>query len=143
MKQDKISWLDELKYKYFNIFPYPDTPFVKTEDGSVYWIDFKGNKPSHICIGKNARPCGLIKLFWKNDTLEIWDIILPLKYRGNGLGTQLLIWLISFARQENMQYLWGMVVTDPEQYFDRTMAWYLRHGFERVSPTGNHIRMKL
>jgi len=140
---DEISWLEKLKYKFFNIFPYPDTPFVKIEDGSVYWIDFFDKRPRQISVGKNGRHCGLIKLLWNNNTLEIWDIILFEKHRSKGLGTGLLIWLISYARQENMQEIWGLVVPENEQDFDRTMAWYLHHGFQRESPSKNSISMKL
>jgi len=138
-----ISWLDELMFKLFNIFPYPDTPFVKTEDGSFYWIDFNDEKPPQISISKNGHHCGLINLLWNKDTLEIWDINLFPKHRGKGLGTGLLNWLIAYARKENMNELWGLVVPEDEQDFDRTMAWYLRHGFQRESPSKNSIRMKL
>ena len=140
---DGISWISQVKYRLFNKFPYPDMPFVKIEDGSIFWIDFVDQKPSHISIGKNARHCGLIKLLWKNETLEIWDINLFPKYRGKGLGTQLLNWLIFYARKEKMQEIWGLVVPEDEQDFDRLMAWYLCHGFQRESPSGKRIRMML
>jgi len=46
-------------------------------------------------------------LLWKNKTLKIWDIKLFPKYRGKGLGTQLLNWLVDYAQKENMQEIWG------------------------------------
>ena len=139
---DDISWLDELKYKFFNIFPYPDTPFIKTEDGSVFWIDFVDKRPPQISIGKSGHHCGIINLIWNYESLEVWDINLFPKYRGKGVGTLLLNWLIGYARQENMRYLWGAVSPEDEQDFDRLMAWYLRNGFERES-SKDSILLKL
>ena len=139
---DDISWLDQLSYKLFNKYPYPDTPFVTSNDGSVYWIDFIDKRPSQISIGKNAHHCGLINLIWKKETLEIWDINLFPKYRGRGLGTQLLNWLIAYARQENMMSLWGLVSPEEDHNFDRLLAWYLRNGFTRESPSGKSIRLQ-
>lgn len=71
---DNISWLSQTKYRLFNIHPNPDAQFIKSNDGTKFWIDHEEQKPSVIGIGKNGRLCGLIKLLWKNETLEICDM---------------------------------------------------------------------
>jgi len=140
---DDISWLSQIKYRLFNKRPYPDAQFIETYEGTKFWIDFDEQKPLLIGVGKNARLCGFIRLLWKNETLEICEINLFPKYRGKGLGTQLLNWLITYARQENIKELWGLVAPEDEQDFDRLMAWYLRHGFQRETQSGNSIRLRL
>lgn len=141
---DDISWLEDLKYRFLNIHPNSEAIKLITREGKCYWFSLVGKRPREIFLGKNARHCGTLRILWhKNRVLELCDIYLPEKHRGNGLGTQLIQWLINYARNEKMIGIWGMVVSEKDQDFDRLMAWYLRNGFQKDTPSSKSVRLIL
>lgn len=137
------SWIDHLRYRWCNIHPFSHALSITNKDGSVFWICLEESRPAEIIIGKNARCCGIIRIHWEQDILEICDLRIVEKHRGNGLGTEILLWIISYAQQENIQQIWAIV--SPENFcdFDRLMDWYLRYGFHRESPDGKFLIMDL
>ena len=137
------SWIDQLKYRWCNIPPYSDATSITTNNGDVFWISLDESRPAEIIIGKNARFCGVIRFFWDQDVLEICDLRILGKYRSKGLGSQVLHWIIEYARQENIHQI--LAIVSPENYydFDRLMNWYLRFGFHKESPDGKSIIMNI
>jgi len=140
---NNIPWIKHLKYRWFNIHPCSNAISITTNEESIYWIYLEESRPAEIIIGKNARCCGIIRIHWEQDILEICDLRIVEKHRGNGLGSEILLWIFAYARQENIKQIWAIV--SPEKFcdFDRLMNWYLRFGFHRESPDGKFIIMDL
>ncbi len=140
---NNIPWIKHLKYRWFNIHPCSNAISITTNEESIYWIYLEESRPAEIIIGKNARCCGIIRVHWDRDVLEICDLRIMEQHRGKGLGTKILLWIITYARKENIKQIWAIV--SPEKFcdFDRLMNWYLRFGFHRESPDGKFIIMDL
>ena len=141
--RNNISWINHIKYRWCNIHPSSLAISIKTKEGSVFWICLEESRPAEIIIGKNAKCCGIIRIHWEQDILEICDLRIVEKHRGNGLGSEILLWIFAYARQENIKQIWAIV--SPENFcdFDRLMNWYLRYGFHRELPDGKFIIMDL
>lgn len=137
------SWINHLKYRWCNIHPCSNAMSIISNEGSIYWIYLEESRPAEIIIGKNGRCCGIVRIYWKQDVLEICDLIISEQHRGKGLGSKILLWIIAYARKENIKQIWAIV--SPENFcdFDRLMNWYLRFGFHRESQDGKFIIMDL
>jgi len=137
------SWIDQLKYRWCNIHPYSDATSITANNGDVFWISLDEGRPAEIIIGKNARICGVIRILWDGDVIELCDLFLVEKHRGKGLGSQIIHWIIEYARKENIHQICAIVT--PENYcdFDRLMNWYLRFGFRRKTSDGKSIILNL
>jgi ribosomal protein S18 acetylase RimI-like enzyme len=140
---NNISWIKHLKYRRCNIHPSSNAISITTNEESIYWICLEESRPAEIIIGKNARCCGIIRIRWDRDVLEICDLRIMGQHRGKGLGTKILLWIIAYAQQENIQQIWAIVSPENLCDFDRLMNWYLRYGFHRESPDGKFIIMDL
>jgi putative acetyltransferase len=58
------------------------------------------------------------------------------KFRGQGLGKQLLEYILNVARQRNYQYL--RLETGCEDFFEPARGIYQRYGFVVRSPFANY-----
>ena len=141
--KNNSSWINQLKYRWCNIHPYSEAIPIMTKDGSKYWICLDKRRPINIYIEKNARSCGVIRLIWDEEHLGLCDFYIKPNYRGKGLGTKLLSWLILYASQDNIHQIEALVIPENNKDYDRLMSWYLRQGFYRGSPERRSIIMDL
>ena len=58
----------------------------------------------------------------------------PINYRGQGLGSALLSYLIEHARTQGFASLWGEVFRPDVENTPKLLDWYQKHGFE-IRPT--------
>lgn len=128
-----MNWVKSFRFRWLNIHPSNRAIPIVTEEGAKYWIEVNESQPTAIIVSHNGKVCGLVRMIWYEDRLELWDLFIWEKHRGHGLGTALLQWIIMYARQENEPKIWAIVSPEPGLDFERVMAWYLRQGFHQVS----------
>ena len=111
---------------------WPDKDLDVAALQKVYERGLSGNSQIYLCASNADDVVGFASLTIKNNLWQaakvghIDELIVDEKYRGCGLGTQLLEDIISQARQR------GCARVELDSAFHRTKAhqFYERHGFE-------------
>ena len=108
--------------------------------GSVHTLDLnalRGGDISFWVMWQNEDPVGCVAL---QEHEESWAEIKSMrsagKFRGQGLGKQLLEHILNVARQRNYQYL--RLETGCEDFFEPARGIYRRYGFVVRSPFANY-----
>ena len=108
--------------------------------GSVHTLDLnalRGGDISFWVMWQNEDPVGCVAL---QEHAESWAEIKSMrsagKFRGQGLGKQLLEYILNVARQRNYQYL--PLETGCEDFFEPARGIYRRYGFVVRSPFANY-----
>lgn len=138
-----MNWFKAIRFRWLNIHPCSQAISIITKEGEKYWIEIDERWPDEIYVLQNGKACGLARMNWLEDQLELWDLFIFEKHRWHGLGTAFLQWLISYARQKKTPRIWAIV--SPEKGLDcsRVMDWYIRQGFHRESSQGRTIVLDL
>jgi glucosamine-phosphate N-acetyltransferase len=112
---------------------WPDTHLETAALRNVYERNLRAKSQVYLCAfdGKNA--CGFASLTTKNNLWQagkvghIDELVVDERYRGCGLGTQLLNEIIAHAKQR------GCVRVELDSAFHRNGAheFYRRHDFEK------------
>jgi ribosomal protein S18 acetylase RimI-like enzyme len=129
-----MNIINRLCISIFNSAPTKNAIQIKSFDQKRYWLIFDEHLPTDILVIFYGHPVGLIKLLWHDDVLELCNIHIFIKYRGRGIGTTLINWLISFAKQNHVEKIWGIIRPEKQSNFDRLLNWYIKQGFLRESP---------
>ncbi len=114
-----------------------------TSGGAKYWVSCEGNRPSEIHLGQYGKPCGLIRLAWSENQIDLCDIFIFPEHRWNGLGTAFLRFLIQFAREKKIKRIDAIVSPEHGLDFDRILAWYIKNGFQCASTEGRLIFLNI
>jgi RimJ/RimL family protein N-acetyltransferase len=126
-------------------------PVIKKSIGAVdvskqdqlNWFNNLENNPSYLIWGiqyesLRVGACGLKNV--TQHSAEYWGYIGEKEFWGKGIGSKVLVHLISKARSLNLEYLW-LKVYDTNQ---RALSLYNKKGFQMVSKgSGNLLIMKL
>jgi len=134
-----MNWIDEFRYRWFNYCPSDKAIPIITKNNKNYYIFLDDDPPFQINVSQYGKSCGLMKVNWRDNEIELCEITIFKKYRRNGLGTAFLKWLISYARQKNVSMIWGIVAPQNGLDFTQVMNWYLNNGFQRKSPKSKVI----
>jgi putative acetyltransferase len=108
--------------------------------GSVHTLDLnalRGGDISFWVMWQNEHPVGCVAL---QEHEESWAEIKSMrsagKFRGQGLGKQLLEHILNVAKQRNYQYL--RLETGCEDFFEPARRIYRHYGFVVRSPFANY-----
>jgi ribosomal protein S18 acetylase RimI-like enzyme len=137
------QWVKRQLFRWFNICATHDAVPIDDQYGKRFWTSIEDEYPTEMMIWRHGKFCGLIRMSWQPDHLELWDIFVQDKYRGKGLGTAMLKWLVGYAEGRNITKIWAVVSPENPPDFDRVMGWYLHQGFRRKSPNSHVITMDL
>lgn len=99
-----------LTWRIRHIVMYPDRPydFIKLEN------DFDG---IHFGIYKDHELAGVVSLFMEGQTGQFRKLAVLKELQGNGLGSQLLAYLIDFCKVQNLTKLWCNARVNAKEFY--------------------------
>ncbi|WP_439408561.1 GNAT family N-acetyltransferase [Bradyrhizobium sp. DASA03076] len=92
----------------------------------------KGKRTTQYVAYEHGRAIGFVSLddMMKLDCLVLYELFVPARLRGAGLGKRILAEVETFARLEGYRYVrlrpWPLECGFPEE---RLIAWYRRNGY--------------
>lgn len=138
-----MSLIKKIRVRWFNHPPSENAIPLTTRGGAKYWVSYEGNQPSEITVGQYGKLCGLMRLTWSENQIDLGDFFIFPEHRWNGLGTAFLRFLIQFAKEKKIKRIDAIVAPESGLDFDRVLAWYIKNGFQRKSISGNAIFLNL
>lgn len=98
------------------------------------WVGrkIKNNIESYKCIYFNGTKAGYFFLHNEGEKLELDDLFIFEEFQGKGIGTRVLEYIDSIAREQNKDVLLYVFIKN-----HRAVNLYLRNGFEIVENAHN------
>lgn len=134
-----MSVISNFSFRWLNKCSLSQGIPIITKKQQRYWIFLDDLPPFQITVARYGKPCGLMRIKWQENEIELCEISIFKKNRDKGLGTAFLQWLISYASRNGVKTIWGIVAPDKELNFDQIKNWYLEMGFHLESPKSKII----